>query len=62
MSHVRVWKFRPPPEREPEFAVAYPSNGEWAGLFSGAQDYRALGAELEEVAGEEIFVGAFEEA
>ena len=99
MAHVRVWKFRPPQGREPEFAEAYSESGRWAELFrraggfrstsllkptalrgwwltidrweSAAQfdaflrdcgnQYRALDADLEGVAGEEEFVGAFEE-
>jgi hypothetical protein len=99
MTHLRVWKFRPPADREDEFALAYGSDGVWATLFGRAtgylgttlhrpgepggwwmtmdrwnsagdfeafqsdlgEDYRALDAELEGVAGEEEFVGAFEE-
>lgn len=99
MTHVRVWKFRPPSGREPEFAAAYDGKGAWAALFSRAEgyrgtdlfrplepggwwvtidrwnsaadfdafqrdfgeQYRALDAELEGVAGEEEFVGAFED-
>ena len=99
MAHVRIWRFRPPPKREREFAEAYSSTGPWAELFSKAdgylgtmllrsserdgwwltvdrwdsaadfdnfrrefgEAYRALDAKLEGVAGEEIFVGAFEE-
>ena len=99
MTHVRVWKFRPPEGREQEFAEAYSSAGLWAQVFQRApgfrgttllqptepggcwltidrwdsiehfdrfqrdlgNDYRALDAELEGVAGEEEFVGAFEE-
>ena len=99
MAHVRVWKFRPPPEREREFAEAYSSDGQWAHLFARANGfigtnllrptesggwwltidrwqsaaafeafghdfgdaYRELDTELEGVAGEEEFVGAFED-
>jgi heme-degrading monooxygenase HmoA len=99
MSHLRIWKFRPPPGREQEFAAAYSGDGRWAELFAKAtgyrgtsllgpaevggewltidrwasradfeafsqklgEDYRALDAELEGVAGVEEFVGAFEE-
>lgn len=99
MSHVRVWKFRPPAGREEEFAATYSGNGRWAELFGRAAgylgttllrpvepdgwwltidrwrslgdferfgqehgaEYRALDTELEGVAGEEVFVGAFEE-
>jgi heme-degrading monooxygenase HmoA len=98
MTHLRIWKFRPPPGREQEFATAYDTNGDWARLFSRAkgyrgtellrpieasgwwmtidrwdskadfkafhdnfgEDYRTLDSELEGVAGEEEFVGAFE--
>ena len=100
MTHVRVWKFRPRPGCEQEFALAYGADGVWAALFGKAQgylgtdlyqpdqpggwwmtvdrwdsaaafevfghefgeEYRALDAELEGVAGEEEFVGAFEQA
>ena len=100
MTHVRVWKFRPPPGREAEFAAAYSGSGPWVRLFARASgyrgtsllepaepggwwltidrwdspadfeafqreladDYRALDAELAGVAGEEVFVGIFEEA
>jgi heme-degrading monooxygenase HmoA len=99
MTHVRVWKFRPPEGREQDFAAAYDGEGRWAELFRRARgyqgtvlmrpdqpggwwltldrwdsladfeafghdlgvEYRALDAELEGVAGEEEFVGAFEE-
>ena len=99
MTHVRVWKFRPPEGREQEFADAYSGTGRWAALFGKApgfrgtsllrptepggwwltldrwasagdfeafghdfgDEYRALDTELEGVAGEEEFVGAFEE-
>ena len=99
MSHVRVWKFLPPPGREEEFANIYGSSGRWADLFGRArgyrgttlsrpsaaggwwlttdrwdsaadfeafgrefgEQYRALDAELENIAGEDEFVGAFEE-
>ena len=100
MTYVRVWKFRPPDDREQEFAEAYAGNGAWAALFGKAEgfrgtsllrpvepvgwwltidrwdsieqferfqrdcgdEYRALDAALEGVAGEEQFVGAFEES
>ena len=99
MTHVRVWKFRPLPDREQEFAAAYSGAGPWGELFGKARgyrgttlmapvesggwwltldrwesagdfeafqhdfgdEYRALDAELEGVAGEEEFVGAFED-
>jgi len=98
LTHHRVWKFRPPADREQEFVAAYRSDGDWAALFSKAkgyrgtdllrplepggwwmtidrwdtaadfqafqdnfgEQYRALDAELEGIAGEEEFVGAFE--
>ena len=100
MTHVRVWKFRPPEGREEEFETAYSGSGHWARLFEQAAgyggtvllrpaergdwwltldrwnseadfdafqrdfgiQYRDLDEELEGVAGEEMFVGAFEEA
>ena len=40
MTHVRVWKFRPPEGRETEFAAAYGSTGVWAELFGKAGGYR----------------------
>lgn len=99
MTHVRVWKFRPPEGREQEFEAAYGADGVWAALFGSAsgylgtslyrpdqvggwwmtidrwnsagdfeafghdfgEEYRALDAELEGIAGEEEFIGAFEE-
>lgn len=99
VSHLRVWKFRPPLGRDQEFAKAYGPNGPWSALFRKArgyrgtslsrpmdpngwwltvdrwdsvedfeafqrdfgEEYRALDAELEGVAGDEEFVGAFEE-
>ena len=99
MAHLRVWTFRPPRDREAEFAAAYASDGAWARLFRTAdgfmetrllrpaepggwwmtidrweseiafiafqrergEDYRELDAELEGCAGEEVFVGAFDE-
>jgi heme-degrading monooxygenase HmoA len=98
MTHVRIWKFRPPAGREQEFAAAYHGDGLWAELFNRARgyrgtellqpmepgdwwvtidrwdslgdfeafqhdfgiEYRGLDAELEGVAGDEEFVGAFE--
>jgi hypothetical protein len=100
MTHLRIWKFLPPPSRESEFAEAYCGNGRWAELFARGvgyrgtdllrpaqpggwwmtidrwdgesdfedfqsnlgDDYRALDAELEGVAGVEEFIGAFEDA
>ena len=99
MTHVRVWKFRPPAGREAEFERAYSGDGDWSRLFRKAagfggtslmrpadsdgwwltidrwtseadfltfqrnfgEAYRSLDTELEGVAGEEVFVGAFEE-
>jgi heme-degrading monooxygenase HmoA len=99
VTHVRVWKFRPPDGREEEFAHAYGARGRWAELFERAggycgttllraaepggwwltvdrwesvahfeafqrdfgEQYRSLDAELGGVAGEEEFVGAFED-
>ncbi len=99
MTHVRIWKFRPPADREEEFSLAYGPDGVWAALFGKApgylgttlyrpgepggwwltvdrwssaadfeafghdfgEEYRALDAGLEGLAGEEEFVGGFEE-
>jgi len=99
MTHLRIWKFRPPPGREEEFALAYGTDGVWAALFGRGNgylgtalhrpgdpggwwitidrwnseadfeafqnrfgsEYRALDTELAGMAGEEEFVGAFEE-
>jgi heme-degrading monooxygenase HmoA len=99
VSHLRVWKFRPPLGRDREFANAYGSNGSWSELFRKArgyrgttlsrpmetngwwltvdrwdtvndfeafqrdfgEEYRALDADLVGIAGDEEFVGAFEE-
>ena len=99
MTHLRIWKFRPPQDCQQEFALAYGADGVWAALFEMTPgylgttlyrpdepggwwltidrwnsfadfeafgrvhggEYRALDSELEGVAGEEEFVGAFEE-
>jgi heme-degrading monooxygenase HmoA len=99
MTHVRVWKFRPPDGHEQEFARSYSGTGRWAELFARAagfrgttllapvepdgwwltldrwdsaaefeafgqrfgEEYLILDAELDGIAGEEEFVGAFEE-
>lgn len=39
MTHLRIWKFRPPAGREEEFARAYGADGVWAELFGKAQGY-----------------------
>jgi heme-degrading monooxygenase HmoA len=44
MTHLRIWKFRPPTGREEEFALAYGAEGAWAALFGKALGY--LGTEL----------------
>ena len=44
MTHARIWKFRPPPDREAEFALAYGADGAWAALFGRASGY--LGTSL----------------
>jgi hypothetical protein len=77
VTHARIWKFRPPEGREQEFAEAYRGDGAWAQLFRIAPGYRGtrllapsetggwwltIDEKLEGVAGEEEFVGAFEEA
>ena len=41
MAHVRAWLFRPPPEREAEFALAYGCDGLWAALFAKAPGFVA---------------------
>ena len=99
MTHVRIWRFRPPEGGEQAFVEAYSGSGRWAELFrrgrgfcgttllepahpggwwltidrwatadefaafteKHGEQYRALDAELEGVAGEEEFVGAFNE-
>jgi heme-degrading monooxygenase HmoA len=99
MTHIRVWKFRPPEGGEDAFAKAYAGDGVWARLFGRStgflstsllrstetggwwltmdrwtteadfdafqrdfgEEYRALDTELEGVAGDEEFVGTFEE-
>jgi len=99
MTHLRVWKFRPPKGCEQQFHEAYTSGGRWSELFKRAkgyrgtallkpfgpdgwwltidrwgsaadfeafghdfgEEYRALDVELEGIAGEEEFVGAYEE-
>ena len=67
MTHVRVWKFRPRQGRQSEFATAYASDGVWSKLFSKACGYRGTvllspgDISLEGVAGNEEFVGVFED-
>ena len=99
MTHLRIWKFRPPEGGEGAFAAAYSGTGRWAELFARApgyrdtrllkpvepggwwltidrwesaadfeafgrrfgKEYQALDPQLEGVAGEEEFVGAFED-
>ena len=99
MTHVRVWKFRPPEGHERAFADAYAGDGVWARLFGQAagfvgtsllrptetggwwltmdrwateadfqafqrdfgQAYRNLDRKLKGVAGDEEFIGTFEE-
>lgn len=39
MAHHRVWRFRPPSEREEEFARAYAADGAWAQLFRRGDGY-----------------------
>jgi heme-degrading monooxygenase HmoA len=39
MTHVRIWKFRPQPGREEEFARAYSPDGLWPDLFGKARGY-----------------------
>ena len=39
MSHVRVWKFRPPAGGEDAFVEAYASDGAWAQLFGQAAGF-----------------------
>ena len=100
MTHLRIWKFRPPADREQEFATVYGADGVWAALFARAagylgttlyrpeepggawmtidrwdsagafeafgrdfgEEYRRLDIELNDISGEEEFVGAFEDA
>jgi hypothetical protein len=99
MTHVRVWRFRPPADREAAFLDAYGPTGRWARLFAATPDfvgthllrpeepggywltidrwasreafdrfqkshgktYRRIDAEMREIAGEEEFIGTFEE-
>ena len=44
MAHLIVWEFRPRPEMEREFELAYGARGEWAALFAKSEGY--LGTEL----------------
>lgn len=41
MSHVRIWRFRPPHGGEAAFAEAYGPQGEWARLFTGHEGFVA---------------------
>jgi hypothetical protein len=42
--HVRIWQFRPAPDREAEFVRAYGDDGDWAQLFRRGEGY--LGTSL----------------
>ncbi|MEO8177041.1 MAG: antibiotic biosynthesis monooxygenase family protein [Sphingomicrobium sp.] len=44
MTHVRIWRFRPAPGCEQEFAAAYAGDGPWARLFRQAPGF--IGASL----------------
>ena len=99
MTHLRLWKFRPPVASEQAFAEAYGAEGRWARLFAlhpgfrgtmlarpaerggwwltidrwadeaafhafqraHGEAYRALDLQLEGIAGDEEFIGTFEE-
>jgi heme-degrading monooxygenase HmoA len=39
VTHVRLWRFAVPPEREAEFVAAYRSDGDWARLFATAAGF-----------------------
>jgi heme-degrading monooxygenase HmoA len=39
VTHLRIWKFRPPAGREREFARAYGKDGDWAALFAAAEGF-----------------------
>jgi heme-degrading monooxygenase HmoA len=96
VTHLRLWRFDVPSEKEARFVAAYKSDGDWVRLFAtdpgfirtdlwreadgtyvtadhwesaaayerfqaGSGDaYRQLDAELEDIAGVETFLGAFE--
>ena len=40
MAHYRVWKAKPPADREAEFEHAYSSTGDWVDLFQKAPGYQ----------------------
>lgn len=99
MTHVRVWRFKPPADREVAFLDSYGPTGRWARLFAVTPDfkgthllrpeeaggswltidrwasreafdrfqkvhgktYRGIDVEMREIAGEEEYIGAFEE-
>ena len=39
MSHLRLWQFEVPAEREAQFVAAYGSSGNWAKLFATAPGF-----------------------
>ncbi|MGH6729991.1 MAG: antibiotic biosynthesis monooxygenase family protein [Sphingomicrobium sp.] len=100
MTHLRLWKFRPPADGDEAFAEAYGADGAWARLFAlhpgyrgttlarptqpggwwltidrwadeaafeailrdHGEAYRALDLQLEGIAGDEEFIGTFEDS
>ena len=39
MTHLRLWQFEVPPDREERFVAAYQSDGDWARLFMQAPGF-----------------------
>lgn len=39
MTHLRLWQFEVPAEREAKFVAAYKSDGDWARLFETAPGF-----------------------
>ena len=39
MTHLRLWQFEVPPDREDRFVAAYDSDGEWSRLFAASAGF-----------------------
>ncbi len=39
LTHLRLWRFEVPADREAQFVAAYRSDGDWAKLFSTAPGF-----------------------
>jgi heme-degrading monooxygenase HmoA len=42
VTHVRLWRFRPPPGQEAAFVASYGPDGDWARLFSRHDGFQSI--------------------